>query len=408
MNYRPLQPPVHQPPAVQPVWTRPVHQGSRIRHTVVNTLLVIGAALALLLVAAFLALALGPGALVFCALLALVPLGICLLGLRWIDRWDPEPRAALWFAFLWGAGISVAVTMILGGVVTGALAFALQDSPLLEGTVPAGQGGPTPQDIVGPVLQAPLVEEFAKGLGVLILVLTRRSHFDGPVDGIVYAGTVGAGFAFTENILYFGSAIADAGSLSGSLLMMFVMRGLLSPFAHVMFTALLGVVLGFAVARRGRRSILPAFLLGLAPAIAGHMLWNGGLVLLFQDFFAFYFLLQVPLFAVAVAGVILLRRAERRQTEKRLAEYAAAGWFTPQEVTMLATPAGRSQALHWAARIGARAAMKRFIRTATRLAFTRQRLVAGHHIALNMAAERALLEDANRLRAQLFTMAAGR
>jgi hypothetical protein len=40
----------------------------------------------------------------------------------------------------------------------------------------------------------------------------------------------------------------------------------------------------------------------------------------------------------------MLRREERRLTAERLGEYAAAGWFTPQEVTMLATPRGRRSA----------------------------------------------------------------
>ena len=35
----------------------------------------------------------------------------------------------------------------------------------------------------------------------------RRREFDGVVDGVVYAGLVAAGFAFTENILYFGARV---------------------------------------------------------------------------------------------------------------------------------------------------------------------------------------------------------
>ncbi len=345
---------------------------------VLNALLMIGAALVVVAVALLLAMMLGPGALLLCGVLALVPLTICVLGILWIDRWDPEPRGALLFAFLWGAGVSVAVTLLLGMWVTDLLGLALAT---------------TAPDVIGPVFQAPLVEEIAKGLGVLILVYSRRSHFDGPVDGIVYAGAVGAGFAFTENILYFGSAVADSGGLGslGSLLTVFVMRGLFSPFAHVMFTAALGLVVGIAAAKGGGRRIIPAFLLGLVPAIAGHMLWNGGLVVLFTDFFVFYFLIQVPLFGAAVAGVLLLRRAERRLTEHRLGEYAAAGWLTPQEVGMLATAAGRSQGLDWAGRCGTRPVMRDFIRSATRLAFTRQRIVSGHHVELNSAVEQKLL-----------------
>ncbi|MHA7140778.1 PrsW family intramembrane metalloprotease [Arthrobacter sp. Sr33] len=371
---------------VQPVWDRAVRRGPGV----VNVLLVIIAALVLVVLAWFLSSSLGGGALILCGILALIPLSICIAGLMWIDRWDPEPRGALWFAFLWGAGISVVAALLLGSYVTELLSLALAS---------------TSSDVIGPVLQAPLVEEIAKGLGVLVLVFSRRSHFDGPVDGIVYAGMVGAGFAFTENILYFGAAALDGGGLGG-LVAVFVIRGLFSPFAHVMFTAALGVVLGLAVARSGTRFIFPAFIVGLVPAIAGHMLWNGGLLVLFTDFFEFYFLIQLPLFLAALASIMALRRAERRVTEDRLGGYAAAGWFTAQEVHMLATRGGRSQALGWARRIGRQRTMKAFIRSATRLAFTRQRIIAGHDLQLNVGREQLLLADVTRLRHELLTTAA--
>jgi RsiW-degrading membrane proteinase PrsW (M82 family) len=385
----PPTPPWNSPDPLPPVWTRPVRRGPGA----LNVTLIIATALVLAALVFFLSLSLGTTALVLCAVLALIPLGICILGLHWIDRWDPEPRGALVFAFLWGAGISVVVTLVLGNYVLDLLSVALAT---------------TSTDVIGPVLQAPLVEEFAKGLGVLILVYSRRSHFDGPVDGIVYAGTVAAGFAFTENILYFGSAVVESGNL-GSLVSVFVLRGLFSPFAHVMFTAALGFTLGLAVSRGGGSGrVLPAFILGLVPAIAGHMLWNGGTVVLFNDFFSFYLLVQVPLFCAAVIAVVFIRRAERRLTEARLGDYADAGWFTPQEVAMLATRPGRAQALAWAGSLGARHEMKAFIRAAARLAFTRQRMVNGRPHGRAAAEERALLEQATEHRARLFSIASAR
>ena len=43
------------------------------------------------------------------------------------------------------------------------------------------------------------------------LLIFRRREFDGIIDGIVYAGLTAAGFAFTENILYFGRAFLSVG-----------------------------------------------------------------------------------------------------------------------------------------------------------------------------------------------------
>ena len=51
-------------------------------------------------------------------------------------------------------------------------------------------------------LGAPVTEEASKGLFLLLLLWWRRAELDGVLDGIVYAGMVGIGFAFTENILY--------------------------------------------------------------------------------------------------------------------------------------------------------------------------------------------------------------
>ena len=368
-----------------------VPSSARGRTGIVNVLLIAAAGVVLVLVGLFLFAALGSEAFILCGVLALIPLGICLVGLRWIDRWEPEPRGALVFAFLWGAGVSVAITLLLGGTVNEVLVMLL---PL------------TPADVITTVIQAPLVEEAAKGLGVLLLVFVRRSHFDGPLDGIVYAGVVGAGFAFTENILYFSAALFEAGGVGLQLGFVFVLRGLFSPFAHVLFTAAIGLALGIAVRRPGTARIVAGFAAGLAAAVAGHMFWNGGMALVADDFFLFYFLLQVPLFALAVGGVTWLRRQEQQLTRQRLGEYAAAGWFTPAEVNLLSTPAGRRQALHWAGAFGAKAPMRTFIREATHLALTRQQLVNGRDPEKNTQREHLLLAGLTRTRASLLGIAA--
>ena len=368
-----------------------VPSSARGRTGIVNVLLIAAAGVVLVLVGLFLFAALGSEAFILCGVLALIPLGICLVGLHWIDRWEPEPRGALVFAFLWGAGVSVAITLLLGGTVNEVLVMLL---PL------------TPADVITTVIQAPLVEEAAKGLGVLLLVFVRRSHFDGPLDGIVYAGVVGAGFAFTENILYFSAALFEAGGVGLQLGFVFVLRGLFSPFAHVLFTAAIGLALGIAVRRPGTGRIVAGFAAGLAAAVAGHMFWNGGMALVADDFFLFYFLLQVPLFALAVGGVTWLRRQEQQLTRQRLAEYAAAGWFTPAEVNLLSTPAGRRQALHWAGAFGAKAPMRTFIREATHLALTRQQLVNGRDPEKNTQREHLLLAGLTRTRASLLGIAA--
>jgi len=160
----------------------------------------------------------------------------------------------------------------------------------------------------------------------------------------------------------------------------FLLRGVISPFAHVLFTACTGLAIGLAARRASGSSYLGAVFIGLAAAVALHALWNGAFFFLTDDasLVGYYFLVQVPLFIGAILVMVMLRRKEEKLTVQRLSDYAAVGWFTPAEVAMLATPLGRRQARAWAhgqpqAR---RQAMNRFITDATRLASVRQRLVS--------------------------------
>ncbi|MBN9181678.1 MAG: PrsW family intramembrane metalloprotease, partial [Microbacterium sp.] len=260
------------------------------------------------LVAYFLS-AIGAAASIVGMVLALVPLTIVLLTVRAIDRWEPEPRSLVVLAVAWGAVAAVAIALGVDLLLTLAI----------------GVGDTGTRDAFRTVVQAPIVEEFAKGLGVLIIFVSARRAFDGPVDGVVYGALVGAGFAFTENIQYFAISFVDGGA--PEVTTTFLLRGILSPFAHAMFTAVTGFALGLA-ARRGATAgrVIGPWLLGLAGAALLHALWNASAQ--FFDFFALYATLQVPLFVLFVLGVLALRREEARLTRARLGEYAVAGWFT--------------------------------------------------------------------------------
>ena len=326
----------------------------------------------LLFVGVFLLLGLGVTAFAVAGIMALIPLAIVFLGIRWIDKWEPEPRAAVIFAFLWGAGLSVVLALIVGAEID---------------NVVNSMGGPgSGYEFFSAAIQAPIVEEIGKGLGVLVIFLAARKHFDGPVDGIVYAAWVAGGFAFTENILYFGGELIEGGNVVG----IFLIRGIMSPFAHVMFTSFVGIALGLAARRTGTLGAIGYFIVGLIPAMLLHAFWNGALFFV-SDFFGYYALIQVPLFAGAVGLVIFLRRQETKLTNDRLAEYAAAGWFNPSEVAVIATPAGRRQARAWARGRGTAAEMKRYLQTSTRLAFARQRIITGRGRAAATADEARLL-----------------
>ncbi|MEV7767019.1 PrsW family intramembrane metalloprotease [Microbacterium sp. NPDC086615] len=322
---------------------------------------------------------LGPAASFTGLVLAAIPFVVVWFVVRYIDRWEPEPRRLLIFAAAWGAVASVAIALgvdLLVTVVTGGL-----------------------PDAVSSVVQAPIVEEVAKGLGVLLLYAFARRFFDGPVDGIVYGALIGAGFALTENVQYFAIGYLEGGP--GEVATTFFLRAVLSPFAHVMFTSLTGFAFGLA-ARRSLRTgqALSYAVPGLIGAIVLHAVWNGSAT--FFNFFEVYATLQVPLFVAFIVGILLLRREESRLTRARLGEYADAGWFTPQEVEMLATAPGRRSAVAWARTLrGDRSGiMNSFIVDATALAAARQRALSGRDPHA-VATERQLLERTTAARAAL-------
>ncbi|MBT2535746.1 PrsW family intramembrane metalloprotease [Arthrobacter sp. ISL-69] len=291
---------------------------------------------------------------------SLIPLSAVLLAVYVIDRWEPEPKRLMLFAFLWGAAVSISVTLLIQPF------FALAAAP------PVGMDYRT----FAVTVQAPVVEEFAKSLGLLLLLVFARKHFDGPVDGVVFAFTIAGGFAFTENILYFGRAIAESSTPGADLAMVFFLRGVMSPFAHAIFTGTTGLILGLAARRWHTGMSVVAFFVGLAPAMFLHSMWNS----MGQDFLVQYIVVQVPIFVLAVVVIVLLRVAESRLTRQRLQEYAAAGWFTPPEVEMLSTAGGRRSAVRWAKQFGRGPQMKSFLRSATQLAFIRQRILSGRDV----------------------------
>jgi hypothetical protein len=250
------------------------------------------------------------------------------------------------------------------------------------------------------VVQAPIIEEGGKGLGILLIYLVARRYFDGPVDGIVFAALVAGGFAFTENIQYFAVEIAESGRLGIEVGEIFFIRGILSPFAHVMFTACTGFFIGLAARKGTALGGILFFVVGLIPAVLLHAFWNGALFFIY-DFYAYYVVVQMPLFALAVGGVIFLRRREAKMTQLRLGEYAAAGWFNQAEVNTLGTAAGRRQARAWARQHGLGAVMKEYIKDATHLAFTRNRIVSGRDRIGSQRDEALLLAQVTESRARL-------
>ncbi|UVJ37869.1 PrsW family intramembrane metalloprotease [Arthrobacter sp. CJ23] len=379
-NYQPA--PGNPAPLPQPAWPAPEAARRRFPASTTLPLLVAGGVLAflsLLLVVPFLLGSTGVAGFVIGFIASLFPLSAVLLTVFLIDRWEPEPKRLLWFAFSWGAAVSIAGTLLI--------------QPLFVLAAPTADKAEFQYFMA--TVEAPIVEEFTKSLGLLLLLLGARKYFDGPVDGVVFAFTVAGGFAFTENILYFGREIAESSDPGTDLVRIFILRGVMSPFAHALFTGTTGLIMGFAARRWHPGYSVLAFFIGLLPAMFLHNRWNS----MGEGFLVEYFVVQVPIFLMAALGIVFLRLAEGKLTRQRLLEYARAGWFTPAEVDMLATVRGRKAAIRWAASSGRAAQMRAFIKAATALACTRQRILSGRDVPIHQHDELRQLVDVPQLRA---------
>lgn len=302
----------------------------------------------------------GLSGLVVGLVLAVLPVLPVVATFLWLDRYESEPPALLLFAFGWGAAVATLASLVVNTASMEAIA--------------ATGGDPS----TTAVLVAPVVEETAKGLAVLAIFLARRREFDGIVDGIVYAGLVGIGFAFVENVLYLGRAFLEGGS--AEVAAVFVVRAIFSPFAHPLFTMAIGVGIGIAAKRHRAQTWMWGPALGWVVAVLLHALWNFAAVASMSGFLLVYVVVQVPLFVAAVALAVMARRREGRLVARHLAVYAHSGWLTTAEVRMLSSLSERSSARGWARRTlgeDARDAMRDFQEVATELAFLRERMSHG-------------------------------
>ncbi|WP_313886867.1 PrsW family intramembrane metalloprotease [Saccharomonospora amisosensis] len=293
-----------------------------------------------------------------------LPVTLVVAAFLWIDRWEPEPAKLLLLTFAWGAFVATLTALLINDT-----AEAVGD--LLLGT---GSGGK-----VSALVSAPLVEEAVKAVPVFAILLRRSQEFDGLVDGIVYAGISAAGFAFTENIYYFGRAFAEYGfgdGASAGVLAAFLLRGVLSPFAHPLFTVLTGIGVGLVV-RAGRRSLKVLVPLGAyLCAVFLHALWNAAATLGgAATFLDVYFLIMVPIFIAVLLLVLWQRRREQRIIAAALPQLAANGWIARSEVPLLASLRGRrrwrGQARKESGRHAARA-VAAYQASVTELAFQRR------------------------------------
>ena len=208
------------------------------------------------------------GALAISSLLSLLPLAI----LWFLDRRERESPRLFAAAFLWGGLIATTISLPFNTAVIVAVAHWLDQHTSIRDLL-----GPEAALMIGAPLAAPIVEESAKGLGIVLLFWLARCDFDNVRDGFIYGALVGAGFNWFESALYVQQNYAQFGFAPFGF-QLGARYAWLGMAGHAMFSGIFGASLGVARATRRPwlRWISPP--VGLALAMLAHA-WQNSLPL---------------------------------------------------------------------------------------------------------------------------------
>lgn len=368
VTQQPFVPP-DLPPGYSPVYrVQPAMRMTRKVGAPLAVLIVIGLLAGLVMLVAGLV---NPLLFFFALIPTLLVFSAAILAYMWLDRWEPEPLRLLVFAFLWGAGVAV-----VGALVVGVLLQLVGLS----------------NEVLDVVVQAPFVEEGLKGT-LLLVMLTgrRRAEMNTLTDFLVYAGMVGLGFAFVEDLLYISSSRSLGGALFTAAL-----RLIMGVFAHPFFTS--ATAIGLYLATRARTAGMKAVfgLGGYLVAVSLHATWNasslfGGIV----GYLLAYVLVLVPLFAGLVYLAVRTRNAEGQTVARQLPRMMAEGLLMPEEagwLTSLGTRRARLASVKSVAGPAAATQARHFTDVVTELAFVRDRIDSGRGTPEVLRSEVELVE----------------
>jgi len=183
---------------------------------------------------------------------AVIPILLYLIIIWKMDKYERESFMLVFAHFLWGA--------------FGAVIFATFVSLVIMLPINLFVHSAAQQNIIGAVITAPFVEEFAKGLFLFIFFLTKE--YDNITDGLVYGGAIGLGFGMTENLLYF---ITYGKSLE-ELIFLIVLRTGFTALVHCISTATFGAFL--TLSKFSNKNKLGLIILGYLAAVSLHAIWN--------------------------------------------------------------------------------------------------------------------------------------
>ena len=311
----------------------------------------------------------------------------------WADRYRPQ-RLVVWYLVLgWGAAIATFISLHVNTWAAQQLAVT-------------GNGDPATSARAA-IFVAPFVEEAAKASVLFLIAILARYRLTSKVSMIVLAGLSAAGFAFTENIIYYARAIMyssqniSVGDAAAAVNDLVWLRGFWTCFGHPLFTMMTGI--GVAVALRTRSKVVRVLapLVGYGAAALLHMVFNSQASLNTQEGQRIlYVMVALPMVLGAVIYVVRQVLAQGRVLANRLGDYAQLGWLPASDPVVFA----RQRLRWWAVMVAATRGWKvfsatvRLERTLTELAYLRDGQVRGIYDEAATVRARYLVEQAKSLR----------
>ena len=289
-----------------------------------------------------------------------VPFCVFVAALDYLER---EPPLLLATAFAWGGLVATSISIRGNAAVHNLIAKLASPGLAAEW---------------GSALAGPTVEETAKALGIVAIVLVARAQVNSVLDGVVYGSLVGLGFQVVEDVVYAINAVAVAGrgDQIAPVVATFLLRGFLAGlWSHTLFGALAGAGIGYLAVRTDRSlfSRVGVAVLSVLGAMAIHFLWNSPLLSLGggAGIFGDLFVKGIPPLLMIL---FLVRGVRHREADYYMAQLAALGdrrIATADELRVLAhghLRAGARRHAHGRAGIKGRHAVRRLQRAQARLA----------------------------------------
>ena len=288
------------------------------------------------------------------------------------DRFRPQRLLLWWLALGWGACVATFLSLHINTWASEQLSIG-------------GDGDPT-TGARAAIYIAPFVEEAAKATVLFGIAMLVRYQLVTKLSGVTLAGLSAAGFAFTENIIYYARAIMysssriDTGDVDSAVREIVWLRGFWTAFGHPLFTMMTG--LGLIVALRTHSKVVRVLapLIGFLLAALLHMIFNSQATFASGPMrYLIYFGVALPMVASAVIYVVRQLFKESRKIRARLTDYVRMGWLNPVDPEVASRVRRRAWALLVAGTRGwgvLRATLS-LQRTLTELAYLRDAEVKG-------------------------------